>query len=118
MKEMRSRLVALAGVLAFALVAAGCGSASGSSGGGGDPAGSVPAGASVAPKSSALFLSVNTDFGSDQWQKTVALFNRFPGGQDLLTKADQQLNGMSLTDVGQALGPETDVVVPSFEHGS
>ena len=118
MKEMRSRLVALAGVLAFALVAAGCGSASGSSGGGGDPAGSVPAGASVAPKSSALFLSVNTDVGSDQWQKTVALFNRFPGGQDLLTKADQQLNGMSLTDVGQALGPETDVVVPSFEHGS
>jgi len=109
---MRSRLIALAGVLCLALLAAGCGG-SGSSGSGdgsnGSTSGTLPAGASVAPNS-ALFLYVDTDFESAQWQQIGALFDKFPGGKELLAKAEQQLDGVSLDDVSAALGPETDVV--------
>ena len=55
--------------LAAALAAAGCG------GGGGGP---LPEGASVAPASTAAFLSFRTDFSSDQWKKFARLAAQFP----------------------------------------
>jgi hypothetical protein len=58
-------------VVAAAVAAAGCG------GGGGGA--SLPDGAGVAPASSIAFVSVNTDFSSDQWRKVADLAGRFPG---------------------------------------
>jgi hypothetical protein len=58
-------------VVAAALVAAGCGGG----GGGGPP----PDGAGVAPASSIAFVSVNTDFSSDQWRKVADLAGRLKG---------------------------------------
>jgi hypothetical protein len=110
------RRLLLIPLLALGLLAAGCGGGGGG-GSGGSSGGSVPAGASVAPSSSALFASVNTDFSSKQWTQTVALFDKFPGAKQLLAEAEKQLQGISLADVGQALGPETDVVLLDYRNG-
>lgn len=88
-------------VAAAALAAAGCG------GGGGG--GSLPDGAGVAPASSIAFVSVNTDFSSDQWKKVADLAGRFPGTPKLISEFEKQ-TGLRLVDVEPALGPETDAV--------
>ena len=88
-------------VLAAVAVAAGCGG----SGGGG----SLPDGADIAPASSIGFVSVNTDFSSDQWRKIADLAGRFPGTPQLIAQFEKQ-TGLDLTDVEPALGPETDAV--------
>ena len=62
-------------VLAAVAVAAGCG------GGGGG--GSLPDGADIAPASSIAFVSLNTDFSSDQWRKVADLAGRFPGTPEI-----------------------------------
>ena len=85
------------------LVGTGCGG----SGGGG----SVPEGASVAPASSIAFVSVNTDFSSDQWQKVTQLAARFPGTPQLIAEIKKQTHGLDFeNDVKPALGPEVDLV--------
>lgn len=88
-------------VLAAVAVAAGCG---GSSGGG-----SLPDGAGIAPATSIAFVSVNTDFSSDQWRKVADLAGHFPGTPKLIAQFEKQ-TGLSLLDVEPALGPETDAV--------
>ena len=88
-------------VLAAVAVAAGCG------GGGGG--GSLPDGADIAPASSIAFVSLNTDFSSDQWRKVADLAGRFPGTPQLIAEFEKQ-TGLSLADVEPALGPETDAV--------
>jgi hypothetical protein len=88
-------------VLAAVTMAAGCG------GGGGG--GSLPDGADIAPASSIAFVSVNTDFSSDQWRKVADLAGRFPGTPQLIAQFEKQ-TGLELTDVEPALGPETDAV--------
>jgi Protein of unknown function (DUF3352) len=87
--------------LAAVIVAAGCG------GGGGG--GSLPDGADIAPASSIAFVSLNTDFSSDQWRKVADLAGRFPGTPQLIAQFEKQ-TGLELTDVEPALGPETDAV--------
>jgi len=88
-------------VLAAVAVAAGCG------GGGGG--GSLPDGAGVAPAASIAFVSVNTNFSSDQWRKVADLAGHFPGTPKLIQQFEKQ-TGLSLLDVEPALGPETDAV--------
>ena len=88
-------------ILAAVVMAAGCG------GGGGG--GSLPDGADIAPVSSIAFVSVNTDFSSDQWRKIADLAGRFPGTPKLIAQFEKQ-TGLSLADVEPALGPETDAV--------
>jgi len=88
-------------VVAAAVAAAGCG------GGGGGA--SLPDGTGVAPASSIAFVSVNTDFSSDQWRKVADLAGRFPGTPKLIAEFEKQ-TGLSLLDVEPALGPETDAV--------
>ena len=87
--------------LVVVLVGSGCG------GGGGG--GSLPDGADVAPASSIGFVSVNTDFSSDQWKKVADLAGRFPGTPQLIAEFEKQ-TGVSLADVEPALGPETDAI--------
>lgn len=98
---MRGRFLLLA--LVVLPLFSGCGS-DGASG---------PAGASVAPASSALFLSVATDFRSEDWDKAEELVEEFPDGERAvafllgeLGIGDVDFRG----DIEPALGPETDVV--------
>jgi Protein of unknown function (DUF3352) len=88
-------------VLAAVAVAAGCG--------GGGAGGSLPDGADIAPASSIAFVSLNTDFSSDQWRKVADLAGRFRGTPQLIAQFEKQ-TGLQLTDVEPALGPETDGV--------
>jgi Protein of unknown function (DUF3352) len=110
-RGMRVRLIALGSLAAFALAAAGCG-------GGGGGKGSVPNGASAAPASAPSFVSLNTDFTSDQWKRAQALIARFPGAQKVLQQLTKQTGGLDLFhDILPALGPEVDVVVLDFKSG-
>jgi hypothetical protein len=94
---------ALALVLAVLPLAAGCGAET--------PAG--PEGASVAPASAQLFLSVDTSFDSAQWKNARDLLDKFPDGERALDMVFGHLDAKGIDfdrDVKPALGPETDVV--------
>src|SRR6266540_202251 len=74
---------------------------------------SGPAGASVAPASSELFLTVDTSFESDQWQGVLKLLSKFPDGDKGLDFLFKQLSDQGIDferDARPALGPETDIV--------
>ena len=91
---------------AAALVAPACGGADA-----GDGAG---AGATVAPASTAVFISVATDREGEQWQDAEELLARFPGGRDAVSELFEGLEEEGLDferDVRPALGPEVDLVV-------
>ncbi len=90
-------------LLLVAALAAGCG----------EEAASGPEGASVAPASAQLFVSIDTDSGSEQWKQAGALVDKFPGGDKLIASALGELSKEGLDfhqDVEPALGPETDIV--------
>ena len=71
----------------------------------------MPEGASIAPASSIAFISVNTDFSSDQWQKVTELAARFPGTPQLIAEFKKQTKGLDFDeDVKPALGREVDLV--------
>jgi hypothetical protein len=83
-------------------LAAGCGT---------DTAG--PAGAEIAPASAELFVSVRTDFDSEEWHQAAALVERFPDSDQAIESVLDELglSGADLeADVAPALGPETDLV--------
>jgi Protein of unknown function (DUF3352) len=110
---MRMRLAAAAPLAALALLAGGCG---GSSSGG---ASGAAAGATVVPASAAVYLSIDSDLGSDQWKKVDALSKKFPGRAKALD-FEQQLAKQGLDfqkDVKPALGPEVDVAWLDFADG-
>jgi len=60
---------------------------------------------------------MDTDFDSDQWKQTAALFDKFPGGPELLAQVQKELKGFPLADLKSALGPELDVVLVDFVNG-
>lgn len=105
-----SRALATAVVFAFALFIAACGGSSSKSGG----ASGAASGADAAPADAALFVSINTDLSSSQWQTVDKLLTKFPGKDktlgDMRTsfETDSGLNWE--TDVKPALGPELDFV--------
>ena len=97
------RTLALSLLLFTGLFVAGCG----------EDAASGPGGASVAPASAPLFVSIDTDSSSEQWKQAGALLDKFPGGDKLIASALDELSKEGVdfkTDVEPALGPETDVV--------
>ena len=86
-----------------ALFVAGCG----------EDAASGPGGASVAPASAPLFVSIDTDSSSEQWKQAGALLDKFPDGDKLIASALDELSEEGVDfqrDVEPALGPETDIV--------
>lgn len=90
-------------------LAAGCG---------GDEGVAVGGGAEVAPASSALFASVNTDFDGEQWRQAEELLDRFPAGREALGDMLNQLEAEDVDfeqDVKPAVGPEVIFIVPDFE---
>jgi Protein of unknown function (DUF3352) len=85
----------------LSLAAAGCG----------DQAASTSAGASIAPASTAVLLTVNTDFSAEGWTQAQAQLEKLGGGKALLWDALGGKGGLDLErDVKPALGPETYVV--------
>jgi len=104
-----SRLAAGLATTAAVLALAACG------GGVGDgPGSAAPDGASLVPASAPVFISIDTDFGSQGWQAANALIARFPSGNKLFQSLTSSLakNGLDFdTDVKPALGPETDVAL-------
>jgi len=100
MNSVRSLAILILTVLPLAV---GCGTT----------AASGPAGATVAPASAELFLSVRTDSGSDQWKRVANLFQAFPDGDKAIQGILDQLGAQGIDfarDVEPALGAETDLV--------
>jgi hypothetical protein len=98
-----------------ALLAAGCG-------GGGDDGGSATgteSAATLAPATTALYLSVDTDFESAQWDQLNDLLDRFPARDRLVDLIQGGLADEDLDferDIKPALGPTVELVVRDFEE--
>jgi Protein of unknown function (DUF3352) len=91
-------------VVAFLVLAVGCGEQNARSG---------PAGASVAPANAALFVSIRTDSDSEQWQRAGDLLAKFPDGRRAVESVLRGLSDKGVdfaTELKPALGPETDIV--------
>jgi hypothetical protein len=107
--QLRSRFLPVAAAVAAAAGLAACGGGAGVGAGGGSPQG-----AALLAAATPVFVSVDTDFGSEQWQAVEALVQRFPSGQEALDSLLQQVGEQGLefeTDVKPALGPELDVAL-------
>lgn len=104
-----SRAGALAAVAAAAaLAAAGCGGAEGD-----------PGAAGFAPAATQVFVSVNTELDSEEWDAARALLDRFPDGDRFLAFVAEELlpPGTDLAqDVEPALGPELGIAVLDLEE--
>ena len=103
---MRKLGLLLAGC-AFAL--AGCGGTTNPSSGATD----------IVPSTAALFVAIDSDTSSSQWQTLDALASKFPDKQKAVDSAKQQLAKKGLAwerDLKPALGPELDVVMLDFAH--
>jgi hypothetical protein len=106
----------MAGAAAAAalLAAAGCGGSTSGSSGGGNAAGIVPA-------SAPIFVTVDTDLNSDQWNTVQGLLDKFPGKTKLLNQLRRSFekdSGVTWEDVKAALGPEVDVALLNFGAGT
>src|SRR4029079_4072091 len=100
-----NRLALVLAVAVLALSATGCGE------------GSSPgaAGASVAPASSQVFVSVDTSFDSANLGAGRELLGKFPDGDSAVEWILGELGGKGVDfedDLKPALGPETDLVAP------
>lgn len=102
-------------VLALAAALAGCGGSGGGATGGAD-------GASVAPASAAVFVNIDTDLSSDQWQTVDSLLDKFPAKDRLLSEVRKSFERDAKVswknDVKPALGDEIDVVFLNVDAGA
>jgi Protein of unknown function (DUF3352) len=112
---MRRRLALFPVLAVAALLLAACGSSSSTSGAG--PA----AGASIAPASAPVFVTIDSDPGSAQWKQVDALLDKFPGKDKLITAIEKELTKQGVSyeqDIKPALGPEVDIAVLGLQEGS
>ncbi|TML85701.1 MAG: hypothetical protein E6G09_05195 [Actinobacteria bacterium] len=80
---------------------------------------SAAGGADLVPASAALFVAVDSDPSSSQWQTIDALASKFPDKQKAVDSIKQQLRKKGLDwerDLKPALGSELDVVMLDFAH--
>ena len=97
------RLTVLVSCFAVFPVLAGCGT---------DDEAALPAGAELVPAQTVLFIALDTDFDSDQWQTAGDLLDKFPDGDKArsfilgeLSKEGVDLEG----DIKPALGPQVNI---------
>jgi hypothetical protein len=105
---LRLRTLALALLASLALLAAGCGGETtpGSS--------SRPEGASLVRPVALVFVSFDSDLGSDQWKQVDALTKKFPDRDMAFTAIKQELAKNKLDydrDIKPALGSEVDLAI-------
>jgi hypothetical protein len=113
---MRRRLAVPPVLAALALLVAGCGGSSSSTTGAG-PA----AGASIAPASAPVFVTIDSDPASGQWRQVNALLDKFPGKAKLIAAIEKELTKQGVSyeqDIKPALGPEVDVAVLGLAKGT
>ncbi|MFN2467155.1 MAG: DUF3352 domain-containing protein [Gaiellaceae bacterium] len=111
---MRKRELVVLVIALLGLAVAGCG---GDGGGGGAATGTESA-ATIAPATAALYLSLDTDFESDQWDGLNGVLDRFPGKQQLIEMIRQQLSQETVDferDVKPALGPTVELIALDFK---
>jgi hypothetical protein len=105
--------VCLAALLAgLVLAAAGCGGDESSATGG-------TGAASIAPKSAAFYLTLNTDLDSDEVNQLEELLAKFPDRDQLLAEIQKSLAEEDLsweTDIKPALGDTFDLVLLDFDN--
>ena len=73
----------------------------------------------IVPASVPLFIAIDTDLGSSQWQTVDELASKFPDKQKAVSLIKKELsqNGLDWEhDIKPALGPEIDVVTLDFSH--
>src|SRR5580765_3345 len=100
----------LAGLFVVAALAlAGCGGTTNPTSGAAD----------LVPASVPVFVTIDSDLGSSQWQQVDTLANKFPDKQKAIDSINAQLQKKGLDferDVKPALGPEMDVVMLDLAH--
>jgi hypothetical protein len=97
-------------VCGLALALQGCGG----EGGGG----TQMAGAEMVPADVPLYVSIDTDLESEQWQAAQDLLDRFPGKEKFLTELQDELASAGVhfeRDVRPVLGPEVGVALLDFD---
>jgi hypothetical protein len=102
------------------LLAWGCG------GGGDDVAavagtGTVPASAELVPADVPVFVTVNTDFASEQWTTLEALLAEFPSGDEAIASLLEQIAGEGVdveTELKPAFGPETSIAILELDESA
>jgi hypothetical protein len=102
--ERRARGLLAALLCGLALAVQGCG-------GDGD-GGTQLSGAEMVPADVPLYMSIDTDLQSEQWQAAQALLDRFPDGDRLLERLKDELADEEVDferDVRPVLGPEIGV---------
>lgn len=106
---MRALRIALLVALAFTI--AGCGAQKKSA---------SASGAEIAPADAPVFVAIDSDLGSDQWQQADDLLQKFPGRAQLLDSIRKSLKEDSGLDYEQdlepALGDEIDLVWMDFAN--
>jgi hypothetical protein len=83
-------------------------------GGAGDGDGTTLSGAEMVPADVPLYVSVDTDLESEQWQAAQDLLNKFPGRERLLDELRKELAAEDVDferDVKPVLGPEIGIVL-------
>jgi hypothetical protein len=100
----------LGGLLAvLALVLTGCGGTTNPGSGAAD----------LVPATAPVFVAIDTDPGSSQWQMVDDLAGKFPDKQKAIDSAKKSMRKEGLDwdrDITPALGPEIDVVMLDLEH--
>jgi len=115
MRAVRRSIAGLI-LLLVLVVAPGCGgsSTSASSSGG-------AASAEVVPASVPVFVSVDSDLSSAQWQQVDELLSKFPARDEWLAQLrksfEEDADGVTWEDVKAAVGPEVGVAVLDFANG-
>jgi Protein of unknown function (DUF3352) len=83
-------------------------------GGEGDGDGTTLSGAEMVPADVPLYVSIDTDLESEQWQAAQDLLNKFPGRERLLDELREELAADDIDfarDVRPVLGPEIGLVL-------
>jgi hypothetical protein len=103
--ERRARGLLAAVLCGLALALQGCG-------GDGD-GGTQLSGAEMVPADVPLYISIDTDLQSEQWQAAQDLLDKFPGKEELLARLTRELASEDVDferDIRPALGSEVGVV--------
>ena len=105
---LRTRIAPLA-MLALALVA-GCG--------GDNPSVGAENASTIAPATTQLFVSVDADTSSDQWEQLQGLLDRFPGRDRLVDELQKALadEGVTKEEIDDAFGPTVDVAAMNLSR--
>jgi hypothetical protein len=104
-------LIRIALLVALALAVSGCGAKGQAAASGG---------AEIVPANTPVFISIDSDLDSDQWNQVDELLHKFPGRPQLIAEIRSSLEDESLDyerDVKPALGEEIAVTWLDFEEG-